>query len=141
MRITFLGHAGLLVETPKGTVLCDPWFNPAYFGSWFPFPSNEHIDQRALGQADYLYISHIHQDHCDARFLREHMRKDTQVLLPDFPLTHLRDFLEDLGFTRFVTTRDGVPTELDGGLRIMIQTLVAPTDGPIGDSALAIDDG
>ena len=44
VRITFLGHAGLFIETAAGTVLCDPWFNPAYFGAWFPFPSNENID-------------------------------------------------------------------------------------------------
>ena len=24
---------------PGGSVLCDPWFTPAYFGSWFPFPA------------------------------------------------------------------------------------------------------
>src|SRR5690349_4013432 len=36
MRLTFLGHAGWLAHTRGGSVLCDPWFNPAYFGSWFP---------------------------------------------------------------------------------------------------------
>jgi hypothetical protein len=41
LRITFLGQAGLFIETKHGTILCDPWFNPAYFASWFPFPSNE----------------------------------------------------------------------------------------------------
>ena len=31
MRITFLGHAGLFVETRHGSVLCDPWFTPGLF--------------------------------------------------------------------------------------------------------------
>jgi len=44
MRVTFLGHAGLFVETRGGSVLCDPWFTPAYFGSWFPFPRNDGLD-------------------------------------------------------------------------------------------------
>ncbi len=44
MRVTFLGHAGMYVETEGGTVLCDPWFTPAYFGSWFPFPRNDRLD-------------------------------------------------------------------------------------------------
>ena len=39
MRMTFLGHVGFFVETRGGSVLCDPWFTPAYFGSWFPFPA------------------------------------------------------------------------------------------------------
>jgi UDP-MurNAc hydroxylase len=141
MRITFLGHAGLLMETEQGSILCDPWFNPAYFASWFPFPSNDHLDQDALGRADYLYVSHIHHDHFDPTFLRDHMRKDAVVLLPDFPVSHLDEALADLGFTEFVRTRSGQPIELDSGLRVMIQTLIAPTDGPIGDSGLAVDDG
>ena len=41
MRITCLGHAGLHVETRYGTILCDPWVNPAYFESWFVFPDNQ----------------------------------------------------------------------------------------------------
>ncbi len=38
------GQAGLYLETRAGSILCDPWFNPAYFGSWFPFPANDGID-------------------------------------------------------------------------------------------------
>ena len=48
MRITFLGHVGLFVETRGGSVLCDPWFTPAYFGSWFPFPRNDRLDPRPV---------------------------------------------------------------------------------------------
>ena len=62
------------------------------------------------------------------------------MLLPDYPMDHLRDALTDLGFTRFVPTRSGVEVELDD-LRFMIVSLTAPTDGPIGDSCLAVDDG
>ena len=35
-------------ETRVGSVLCDPWFTPAYFGSWFPFPRNDGLDPAAL---------------------------------------------------------------------------------------------
>ena len=51
MRITFLGHAGFFVETRHGSVLCDPWFTPAYFGSWFPFPRNDRLDPAEFGRA------------------------------------------------------------------------------------------
>jgi UDP-MurNAc hydroxylase len=30
VKITSLGHAGLFIETRHGSILCDPWFNPAY---------------------------------------------------------------------------------------------------------------
>ena len=50
MQITFLGQAGLFIETKHGSILCDPWFNPAYFASWFPFPSNEDVDIEKLSR-------------------------------------------------------------------------------------------
>ncbi len=141
MRITSVGHAGLFIQTAAGSVLCDPWFNPAYFASWFPFPANDGIEPASIGAPDYLYVSHLHRDHFDAAWLAEHVSKNATVLLPDYPMPHLRSALAELGFSRFVQTRNAEPVELDGGLRIMIVALAAPNDGPIGDSCLAVDDG
>ncbi|MDQ3761641.1 MAG: Rieske 2Fe-2S domain-containing protein [Actinomycetota bacterium] len=140
MRVTGLGHAGLFIETHAGSVLCDPWVNPAFFGSWFPFPDNSDLDWDDLGQADYLYVSHLHRDHFDAGLLRRHVRKDATVLLPQYPTDELERELTALGFTQFLRTDSGVPVERDG-LRIMITSLTGPSDGPIGDSALSLDDG
>jgi UDP-MurNAc hydroxylase len=141
MRVTGLGHAGMLIETAGGSVLCDPWSNPAFFGSWFPFPDNSWMDWDALGDTDYLYVSHLHRDHFDAMLLARHVRKDATVLLPDYPTDELELELRQLGFTRFVHTRSGEPVELNGGLRAMITSLTGPSDGPIGDSAISLDDG
>jgi UDP-MurNAc hydroxylase len=140
MRVTGLGHAGLFIETHAGSVLCDPWVNPAFFGSWFPFPDNSELDWDRLGQADYLYVSHLHRDHFDAELLGRHVRKDTTVLLPEYPTDELERELAALGFTEFLGTESGIPVERDG-LRIMITSLTGPSDGPIGDSALSLDDG
>ena len=65
MKVTFLGHAGLFVETRHGSILCDPWFNPAFFASWVPFPDNPELDPATFGRPDYLYVSHVHRDHLD----------------------------------------------------------------------------
>lgn len=140
MRITYLGHAGLFIQTDKGSVLCDPWFNPAFLGSWFPFPRNDGIDVQRISKPDFLYISHEHRDHLDRRFLVEHVDKKTTVLLPDYPIQTLERELRDIGFKSFVRTINGRPQEV-GGLRIAIVALIAPSDGPEGDSGLLIDDG
>ncbi len=140
MKVTFLGHAGLFVETRHGSILCDPWFNPAYFASWVPFPSNQDLDPREFGSPDYLYVSHVHRDHLDRDFLREHVSKEATVILPDHPLDLVHRELEALGFTRFVQTRNNEPLDLDG-LRVMTVATIFPADGPLGDSALAVDDG
>ena len=138
MRVTFLGHVGMFVETEGGSVLCDPWFNPAYFGSWFPFPRNDTLDVSRFVAPDYLYISHLHHDHYDPEWLRTHVDKRTKVLLPAFRLTHLEDELRGLGFTEFVPTDHAEPVSLPGGLQVAILAFTAPADGPAGDSALIL---
>jgi UDP-MurNAc hydroxylase len=139
MRITATGHAGVFLETAGGSVLCDPWRSPAYFASWFVFPDNSAVDF-ALFKPDFLYISHLHRDHFDPELLARDIPKSTTVLLPQFPTDELRSALSDLGFSSFVETRNGEPVELDG-LKVMITAMVSPSDGPIGDSALSLDDG
>jgi UDP-MurNAc hydroxylase len=140
VRITFLGHAGLHIRTSAGSILCDPWKNPAYFGSWFVFPDNSGLDWDRHGRVDYLYVSHLHQDHFDPRLLSNRVSRAATVLLPDFPVPDLHDQLERLGFTRFCTIPSGREVQHEG-LRLMVQALRSPADGPLGDSLLAVDDG
>jgi UDP-MurNAc hydroxylase len=139
MRVTFLGHAGMYVETEGGTVLCDPWFNPAYFGSWFPFPRNDRLDPAAFSHPDYLYVSHLHHDHFDPEWLAEHVDPTATVLLPAFELDHLERALRGIGFTEFVHTEHAKPVQL-GALEVAILAMTAPADGPAGDSALVLAD-
>nr|HET6901703.1 Rieske 2Fe-2S domain-containing protein [Ktedonobacteraceae bacterium] len=140
MDITFLGQAGLFIETKRGSILCDPWFNAAYFASWFPFPSNEEVDIEKLSCPTYLYLSHQHHDHFDPQFLREHVWKEATVLLPDYPLGLLEKALRELGFTKFIYTKNCQTVEVDG-LSITIVAMTAPIDGPLGDSSLIVNDG
>lgn len=155
MQVTSVGHAGFHIQTEAGSILCDPWVNPAYFGSWFPFPDNTQLDWDALGNCDYLYVSHLHKDHFDPELLTAHINKDTTVLLPDYPVPDLERELRALGFTKFFATQDSVKHRISGGemaiapdtalapgeLDIMIIALRAPADGPIGDSGLVVSDG
>ena len=140
VRITITSHAGGLIETTGGSILCDPWFNPAFFGSWFPFPRTDTLDLSLIAKPDYLYVSHLHLDHLDVDFLRNHVDKSARVLLPHYRVSALEDALRDVGFTHFVHTRNDEPVELDGGLSIAIRSLAAPHVGPMGDSALVVAD-
>jgi len=144
VQVTSIGHAGFRIETRAGSILCDPWVNPAYFASWFPFPDNSTLDWDRLGDCDYLYVSHLHKDHFDSKLLADHVNKDAVVLLPDYPVPDLRNELHKLGFHRFFDTTDSVKHRIsgpEGQLEVMIVALRAPADGPIGDSALAVCDG
>jgi UDP-MurNAc hydroxylase len=143
VRATSLGHAGILIETAHGSILCDPWFVPAFFGSWFVFPRNDQLSDDLLARVerpDYLYISHLHGDHLDAAFLAEHVNRGATLLLPGFPTSELERRRRALGFRNFVRTRDGEPVQL-GGLEVAIHVETSITDGPGGDSALVVFDG
>lgn len=144
MRVTSLGHAGFLIDTRGGSILCDPWFIPAFHGSWFPFPRNDGLSAEIMSRIenpDYVYISHQHADHLDEPWLTSHVDKRTPVLLPDYATHELVDDLAFLGFVHFIPTRDGVPRQLPGGLEVEIHVATSMSDGPGGDSALIVDDG
>lgn len=144
MRVTSLGHAGMLVETHAGSIVCDPWFLPAFFGSWFVFPRNDQLSDDLLERierADFLYVTHLHADHHDEPWLREHLRRDIPILLPGYPTREQQRTLGRLGFTEFVRTVDGEEMEIAPGLTIAIHTEVSITDGPGGDSAMMVSDG
>ena len=144
MRATSLGHAGILVRTRQATIVCDPWFEPAFFGSWFPFPRNDQLSNELLDELErpsYLYISHQHGDHLDETWLAQHVDKNTKVLLPDFATRELERQLSRLGFTQFIRTRNGEVADLGDGLTVSIHVESAIADGPGGDSAIVISDG
>src|ERR1700716_1698921 len=104
MQVTGLGHASALIETKYGSILTDPWVHPAYFGSWFPFPDNSQLDWDRIGQADYLFVSHLHRDHFDPEHLKRYVSKKATVLLPAYATSELEDQLRELGFRSFVRT-------------------------------------
>ncbi len=144
MRATSIGHAGMLVETDAGSILCDPWFVPAFFGSWFVFPRNDQLSddlRERIEHADFLYISHLHGDHHDEPWLREHLRRDIPILLPGFPTREQQRTLQALGFTEFIRTVDTEELEIAPGLTVAIHVETSITDGPGGDSALVVSDG
>ena len=144
MRATSIGHAGILIETRQGSILCDPWFNPAFFGSWFPFPRNDRLPRQvadAIRRPSFLYISHLHGDHLDEQWLVENVSRVTPILLPDFPTQELERRLRSLGFNEFIRTKNGEETDLGDGLTVAIHVETAIADGPGGDSVLVVSDG
>ncbi|HVL47207.1 MAG TPA: Rieske 2Fe-2S domain-containing protein [Candidatus Thermoplasmatota archaeon] len=114
MKITFLGHAGFLVETRRAVLAIDPWLSPggAFDGAWFQFPRNHHLAPvvaEALedsGRERVLYLSHEHKDHFDEPFLRSLPVRDLTLLLPRFRRNALVESLEDLGARELIVAGD-----------------------------------
>ena len=141
MRITGLGHAGMFIETAGGTSSATPWVKPAFFGSWFPFPDNRALDWEKFGKADFLYISHRHRDHFDP-WLLETVRPEGHRGAPaGVPDRRPRERSARASATTTSPTRRPARSSSAAPLRLMVTPLRAPSDGPIGDSSLSIDDG
>jgi UDP-MurNAc hydroxylase len=133
--IQYLGHAGFVVEHAGVRLLIDPWFHPAFLGSWFPFPDNRSLLPSVVdGHFDYLFISHAHEDHFDERVLQELDRHIT-VLVPDYRSRGLSRRFKELGFVEQVVLDHRASHELAPGFTA---TMLLDTSHK-EDAGLAVD--
>lgn len=119
MRLSYLGHAGFVIEHSGLRILIDPWFSSAFFQSWFPYPDNRFLMDRVLEmEFHYLYLSHIHEDHFDRDFLKQ-VDKRIPVICPNFRSRSEARQLKELGFTDV--------TRLDHGATIALGPDISAT--------------
>ena len=86
VKVRYIYSACVMISTPDVRVLCDPWVTQGiHDGSWFHFPFFDDLFER-IGETDLLYVSHIHQDHYDIKFLRQYLKfyPDTKVIIGDY---------------------------------------------------------
>lgn len=137
MKVTYIGHACILVESGGTRILMDPWLtDPTYHGTWWHYPPLT-LGIRDLPKVDYLYISHEHPDHFDPPTLRE-LDKDVHVIIANFTRKRFRDRLRGLGFRHIDEVEFGAEFRCNGsGLRLRL----IPPDRPWDDSAILVQDG
>jgi L-ascorbate metabolism protein UlaG (beta-lactamase superfamily) len=73
LRVTFIGHATFLIQTPQGNLLTDPFFSERSSPVSWAGPRRSRrpaIDLAALPKIDAVLISHNHYDHLDLPSLR-----------------------------------------------------------------------
>jgi L-ascorbate metabolism protein UlaG (beta-lactamase superfamily) len=69
MRITYIGHATLLIEVAGHTFLTDPNFDPK-LGKLLPRVSDPGVALESLPLLDAVFITHAHADHLSFDSLR-----------------------------------------------------------------------
>src|ERR1700693_403663 len=62
LRVTYIGHATLLIEIGGKRLLTDPNFDPA-LGKFLPRVSAPGIALQALPKLDAILLTHAHADH------------------------------------------------------------------------------
>jgi len=84
MKIKYIYSACLEISTSDITILTDPWFTDGvYDGAWYQFPEIDPFEY--ISEPDYIYISHIHPDHYDPKFLHKLFDRFgvKPILIPD----------------------------------------------------------
>lgn len=128
MEVEWFRSATVGLKSKAGTaILCDPWLTDgAFLGSWYHFPPLEggEFDEVASRRWDAVYISHLHADHFDRKFMATLARKQPwcQVLIPAFAHDWLLRAVEKCGFAaeRVVRLESGAEHALgDFSVRIL----------------------
>lgn len=106
-------NAFVKVSHDGRTLLADPWVSEGIFdGGWSPFPPIQD-PQGALATCDYLYISHIHEDHFDLQALKQLPRSCKVVVLDMFPNHIIQKCLAKLGFRDVTMLPPFTPLDVD----------------------------
>ena len=123
MQITYLGHAGFLVETEQAIVVMDPWLSPegAFDSAWFQFPCNHDLAPfvreklRDARKERFVYVSHEHHDHFDPHFLESLPTRELTFIVPHFGRAALRTELANLQPAWLVSCGHGQEVPIPGG--------------------------
>jgi len=99
IKITFISHACLIVETDEFSFATDPWVVGFAFASGW-WPKNDPVKdwKDKLNAVDFIYISHNHPDHLN-QFTLEHIRKDMLFVVPDFPSNSVLKMMQRFEFS------------------------------------------
>lgn len=93
ISIKYIYSACIVTSTPDVTILHDPWFSEGiYDGAWYHFPKIER-PLELIGDVDYIFVSHVHPDHYDARFIKEYITVygEKPILIASREPNHLRN--------------------------------------------------
>ena len=101
MRLTFVGHASVLVEAGGIAILTDPWLTgDAFNDSWTPHPQPV-LRPADLARVTHVWVSHEHPDHLSIPTLRsfpDEVRARITVLSQRHLSDEVTSFLGRLGF-------------------------------------------
>ena len=100
MKIEYICHSALLIETKDVKILTDPWLTgPAYCNQWHLFPKPVNI--ASASEADVILISHGHEDHLHHESLLT-LNKETRVYYPFQWQKGVKEYLGSIGYSDVV---------------------------------------
>lgn len=96
MKIEYVCHACMVIETEDMRIATDPWFaGAANCGQWHVFPKP--VNSEKLDDIDAILISHGHEDHLHEETLRS-LPKTARVFYPYSFFGGAKEYIESIGF-------------------------------------------
>lgn len=135
MKLTNIGGATAILEHRGKRILFDPRLDDGIFhGAWYHWPPLA-MKLEDLGRFDYVYISHIHEDHCSAGTIR-YLNRDAQIILMDRQPNFVANFLaaNRFEFAKVHLVRPREEVEIEPGLFV---NMIEPD--PSNEMAYMID--
>jgi len=108
LRVTYIGHATLLIEIGERRILTDPNFDEA-LGRFLPRVSSPGIALGALPKLDAILLTHAHADHLSFTSL-DALPRDIPLLAPPA----IARWLGKQGYSHAVPIAPNGRVELDG---------------------------
>lgn len=131
MKVTFISHASILIETKGLRILSDPWWaGPCFGAQWWLYP-DAYLEAVQSAPVDYIYISHGHHDHFHPGTLAKLPKTSKMIVAREIALASP---LRDLGFSVHELDPDK-EFDLGKGVRCRVMptysddTLMVTTDG------------
>lgn len=121
MRVHYVCHACLVIETGDITLATDPWFGtPVYSGQWHVFPKP--VVHELLDQTEIILISHAHEDHLHEATLR-HLAEGRQLIYPYYWYEDTIPYLRSIGFSEVKEATSGRSIRLAAHTRVTFITV------------------
>jgi Beta-lactamase superfamily domain len=117
MKVTYVSHACLLIDTGRTLLATDPWFDgPAFCDQWNVFPRPVHSAEAE--DASVYLISHPHEDHLHEPTLRRLCARPKRVFYPFYWYPETIIWLRSLGLGEVIEARSGRSHSIDENSKV-----------------------
>jgi len=98
------------VQNEELRILMDPWINTANEGSWAGCGGLKYIIKSLKKKpVDYIFISHLHTDHFDYKFLKDlkkYQKKKFSIIIKKFKDNRLKNKIKSMGCQNIIDLED-----------------------------------
>ena len=115
MRIDFVNHASVIVESGPVRLICDPWLDTRVFNDGWELLAETRFPYESFSDLTHIWFSHEHPDHfCppNVRSIPEEARRGLQVLFRESKDRRVVEFCSALDFESVVELQPGERHEL-----------------------------